>query len=34
MKHNHYVKNKKEFDNAILVLEESIELIYNLWNDK
>ena len=29
-KHNHYMKNKKEFENAIMILEECIELVYNL----
>ena len=29
-KHRHYVKNKGEFERAIIILEECIELIHNL----
>lgn len=29
-KHKHYLKNKREFERAIIILEECIELIYNL----
>ena len=29
-KHKHYVKNKGEFERAIIILEECVELIHNL----
>ena len=30
IKHKHYMKNKGEFERAIIILEECVELIHNL----